>query len=148
MRKHLIIVITIFLFSCGKKGKEIILPANQTVSKTVEFSINPYQDYTNARFDSSTARIKLTVYKQFGNPFSEEVLWDTVFEKRALKQYMQLPQPFEIRKVFTGVDESKYRIGAGYTIEYTTTPFTFPTWFASGGLSEPGNTTYKVPIVL
>jgi hypothetical protein len=146
MKKFIFTLFSATLFvACDNSGKTVIPPAETPVNKTVEFTLSPVSDYNQPHYDSASAEVKLSIYKPLYDPYREQILWDTVITKRDLKEYMKLPAPFVIRKTFS-ILESKEKIGAGYSIAYVTKPFTWPTWFAFGGLAEFGKPTFKVDV--
>jgi len=132
------------LASCN--DKPVITPVQPVVSKIVEFSIVPTQDYTHPYFNGATAEVKLSVYKQFSNPYSTSVIWDTVIAKQAMSNYMTMPNPNVIRKTFTGLKENEYRIGVSYSIGYVSAPpLSANSWSGMGELINPGdNVTHVV----
>ncbi len=130
--------------SCN--DKPVITPAQPVVSKTVEFRIVPTQDYTQPYYNGATAEVKLAVYKQFSDPYSTSVIWDTVIAKQAMSNYMSMPNPNVIRKTFTGLKENEYRIGVSYSIGYVSAPpLSANSWSAMGELINLGdNVTHFV----
>ena len=83
MRKILLTLCTFALLTaCDNNEKQVLAPeAEKPVSKTVEFTIVPASDYTQPYYNNSTAEVKLSVYKQFSAPFSQDIIWDTVFQR-------------------------------------------------------------------
>jgi hypothetical protein len=134
--------------SCS--DKPVVTPVQPTVSKTVEFRIVPTQDYTHSYFNGATAEVKLSVYKQFSNPYSTSVIWDTVISKQALSNYMSMPNPNVITKTFTGLKENEYRIGVSYSIGYVSAPpLSANSWSGMGELINIGdNVNHVVPVGL
>jgi hypothetical protein len=114
----------------------------------VEFTIVPASDYTQPYYNNSTAEVKLSVYKQFSAPFSQDIIWDTVFQRQTLKEYMSLGNSYVIRKTFPALVDSKHKLGAGYSIEYITAPMFYKSWSAFGAVADNGNTTFKVQVSL
>ena len=140
-----ILVITIVV-SCTKEKVE----TNNTVavSKTIEFRIIPAADYNDPYYDNSTAEVRLQVYKQFSDPFSIEMIWDTVIIKQPLKNYMQMPNPNIITKTFNNIKEDKYRIGVGYEKRYYTGNDNYPQYSAMGEPIPYGNVNHLVEFSL
>ena len=148
MKKLIFTLFSATLFvACSNQEKTVELPAEKPIDKTIEFTIAPVVDYTQPRYDSASAEIKLSVYKPLYDPYREQILWDTVIARKELKEYMNASTPLVIRKTFS-ILESKEKIGAGYSISYVTKPFTYPTYFAFGGLAEFGKPTFKVDVNL
>jgi len=144
--KHILLSFGIITAIGSCNNKSVIIPAEPVVSKTVEFRIVPTQDYTQPYYHGATAEVKLSVYKQFSNPFSTSVIWDTVIAKQAMSNYMSMPNPNVIRKTFTGLKENEYRIGVSYSIGYVSAPpLSANSWSGMGELINPGdNVTHVV----
>jgi hypothetical protein len=141
------LVVIALLASCKKESVTTnIIP---TVNKTVEFRIVPANDYSHSYYIGATAEVKLSVYKQFSNPYSTEVIWDTVIAKQAMGNYMSMPNPNVITKSFTGLNENEYRVGVSYSIGYVSAPpLSANSWSAMGELTSVGNVTHNVPVGL
>ena len=103
MRRALLSIAIIALLAGCRKKKIIVTNVIPTVNKTVEFRIVPAADYSQSYYNGFTAEVKLAVYKQFSNPYSTEVIWDTVIAKQAISHYMSMPTPNVITKSFTGL---------------------------------------------
>lgn len=144
----LFIITSLALVSCS--DKPVVTPIQPTVNKTVEFRIVPTQDYTHSYFNGATAEVKLAVYKQFSNPYSTSVIWDTVITKQALSNYMSMPNPNVIIKTFSGLKENEYRIGVSYSIGYVSAPpLNANSWSGMGELINIGNNiSHVVPVNL
>jgi len=135
------------LVACSDHNKTVELPAEKPVTKTIEFKLSPAADYTQPRYDSASAEIKLSVYKPLYDPYREQILWDTVIARKELRLYLNASTPLVITKTFS-ILETKEKIGAGYSISYVSKPFTYPTYLAFGGLAEFGKPTFKVDVNL
>jgi len=145
MKRHLLSLALIFtIVSCSKK-KEVVVPEAPSITKTIEFKIVPSSDFTQPQYNGSTAEIKLQVYKQFDNPFSTQMIWDTVISRQALGNFTANRI---ITKSVTGIKESECRIGVGYSISYITAPMNYTTWSAMGEVTPYGNVTHKVQVGL
>jgi hypothetical protein len=144
--KYILLSFGIIIAIASCKDKQVITPVQPVVSKTVEFRIVPTRDYTQPFYNGATAEVKLAVYKQFSDPYSTSVIWDTVITKQALSNYMSMPNPNVIRKTFTGLKENEYRIGVSYSIGYVSAPpFSANSWSAMGELISIGdNVTHVV----
>lgn len=138
----------IVLAACNRK--EVAKPVETTISKTVEFRISPVADYTQPNYSGATAEVKLSVYKQYSNPFSQVVLWDTIITRQPLLNYMSMPNPTVIQKHFTGLNEHDYRVGVSYMIGYISAPpLSANTWSGMGELVPAGdNVLHHVPVHL
>ena len=135
------------LASCKKES--VVTNVVPVVNKTVEFRIVPSGDFTQPYYNGATAEIKLSVYKQFSNPYSTEVIWDTVIAKQAMSNYMSMPNPNVITRSFTGLKENEYRVGVSYSIAYVSAPpLSANSWSAMGELTALGNITHQVPVGL
>lgn len=142
------VITSLALVSCS--DKPIVTPVQPTVNKTVEFRIVPAYDYTQPSYNGATAEVKLAIYKQYSNPFSQVVIWDTVITKQALSNYMSMPNPNVIKKSFSGLKENEYRIGVSYMIGYVSAPpLSANSWSGMGELIEIGdNVNHIVPVGL
>jgi hypothetical protein len=146
MKRTFISMFTIFLLAaCSKNVDKPALSAEEPITKTIEFNFTAATDYSKTSYDSTTAEVKLSVYKSLYEPYREQVLWDTLITRKQLKEYMKLPTPLIVSKTFRIV-ESKEKIGAGYSISYVTPPFNTPTWSAFGGFAEFGKAVFKVTV--
>lgn len=144
--KQVLLSLSIIAVLASCNDKPVITPEQPVVSKTVEFRIVPTNDYTHPYYNGATAEVKLAVYKQFSNPYSTSVLWDTVIAKQAMSNYMIMPNPNIIRKTFIGLQEYEYRIGVSYSIGYVSAPpLNANSWSAMGELINLGdNVTHIV----
>jgi hypothetical protein len=125
--------------SCSVKDKELPVPAVR-VSKSVTFSIAPVFNYNEPYYNGATAELKLAIYKQYSEPYSISVLWDTILPRQELKNYMQMPIPNIISKTFSDLDETQYKIGVSYSIGYITAPpLSANQWSAMGEVLPNGN---------
>ncbi len=137
-------LITTLMTSCEKDN--VVAPiVEQPISKTVEFTIVPAADYSHPSYANSTAEMKLQVYKQFSNPYSVQVIWDTTIARQPLGSF--IPNTTVV-KTFNGIKESEYKIGVGYSISYLNTQFNSQSWSAMGEVIQNGNVTHKVQVGL
>jgi hypothetical protein len=150
MKKCLLFVSVITVLASCKKQAVVTVQPEPLVSKTVEFKIAPLHDYSQSMYNGATAEVKLSVYKQYSNPFSQVVLWDTVITKQALSNYMSMPNPNTITKSFPGLKENEYRIGVSYMVGYVSAPpQSANTWSGMGELIPIGDKVlHKVQLSL
>jgi hypothetical protein len=140
MKNYLLLLFVMATLVSCKKKVTVTTPSNNFVSKTVTFNIAPLHDYSQSMYNGATAEVKLSVYKQYSNPFSQEVLWDTVITKQALSNYMSMPNPNTITKSFSNLKETEYRIGVSYMVGYVSAPpQSANTWSGMGELIPIGN---------
>jgi hypothetical protein len=148
--KRMVLTLGVMITLAACSDKDVVSPVQPTVSKTVEFRVVPSADYNLPKYNGITAEVKLAVYKQFSNPYSTEVIWDTVIAKQALSNYMNMPNPNVITRTFSGLKENEYRIGVSYSIGYVTAPpLSANQWSAMGELIPQGNNImHLVPVGL
>jgi hypothetical protein len=126
-----VLLVMVIVSSCTK---EDIRTTEQPVSKTVNFQLSTYDDYSAAEHDSTFGMIELVLSKTIKSDYSQVVLFDTIFAERRLAEYMSL-LPLTISKELL-IIESKEMLKVHYsTAKRSHIPW--PGGWTSGAASFP-----------
>ncbi|MES2647639.1 MAG: hypothetical protein V4717_12230 [Bacteroidota bacterium] len=147
MKKAYFALLTLTVLTACRKSAIQPIALEPEVSKTAVWTIAPVADYTVPYYNNASAEIKLAVAKQLQNPYREEIIWDTIFQRRPLAQFMQL-NPYVLTKTFSNLKDSKENITVGYSISYITGPLNAQQFSAYGAVAEKGNSTHRVAVNL
>jgi hypothetical protein len=145
MKKTLIALTAFITLTACKKTVSKPVVVEPEVTKTAVWTITPNADYNQSYYNNASAEIKLAIARQLQNPYREEVIWDTTFQRRPMSQYIQL-NSYVVTKSLTGIKDSQDKITVGYSISYITGPLNAHQYSAYGAVAERGNSIHKVSI--
>ncbi|AFD08851.1 hypothetical protein [Solitalea canadensis] len=119
MKKLLLLLGAGILFvSCSKldetKPDETTLP----VEKRLKFNIYAGTDYSDAKYDATTALIKLQAINKKRATGVEQILWETTVEERQIKLYPLANKPIVVEKSITNVIDKDDEIRYYYKVTY------------------------------
>ena len=115
MQKLLYLFFLLSLIACEKRSDDLL--TEKPVLKKAELHIHASESYTQPWLDSVNASIYIAITKSNKATTASQVIWDTTFASRPLKQYPLLPQKFLIEKRIP-VFEPTERVEVAYTIWY------------------------------
>ena len=84
----------------------------------IEFAVYQDLDYTSHIYNGLKAELKLTVSKEILLTGANQVLWDTVFNLKGIREYPVKAAPLIINRKFNGIPEGKEAHRVSQVIKY------------------------------